>query len=95
MDHGGFNWDAGNWPKCGKHGVSKAEIEYALTHGPKIAPDVEHSEIEDRFIPVCRNQDGRPMFIGFTFREVGGKRLVRPLHAREGGATLCRAKCRE
>ena len=25
-----FEWDAGNWPKCGKHGVSKAEIEFVL-----------------------------------------------------------------
>jgi uncharacterized DUF497 family protein len=23
----GFQWDDGNWPKCAKHGVSKAEIE--------------------------------------------------------------------
>ena len=23
----GFDWDDGNWPKCGKHGVSREEIE--------------------------------------------------------------------
>ena len=23
----GFDWNDGNWPKCGKHGVSGAEIE--------------------------------------------------------------------
>ncbi len=23
----GFDWDAGNWPKCAKHGLSKQEIE--------------------------------------------------------------------
>jgi uncharacterized DUF497 family protein len=23
----GFEWDDGNWPKCGKHGLSKHTIE--------------------------------------------------------------------
>lgn len=23
----GFDWDSGNWPKCGKHGVTKEEIK--------------------------------------------------------------------
>ncbi|TBN45900.1 BrnT family toxin, partial [Paracoccus sediminis] len=25
MKIAGFDWDDGNWPKCGKHGVSRAE----------------------------------------------------------------------
>jgi len=24
MEIAGFEWDAGSWPKCGKHGVSRA-----------------------------------------------------------------------
>lgn len=23
----GFDWDDGNWPKCARHGLTKAEIE--------------------------------------------------------------------
>lgn len=82
MNFAGFDWDAGNWPKCGKHGVSKAEIEHALTHGARVAPDLKHSDLEDRFVAVGQNQKGRPIFIGITFRIVEGKQLVRPLTAR-------------
>lgn len=27
FDRAGFDWDAGNWAKCQKHGVSIGEIE--------------------------------------------------------------------
>ena len=30
MEFDGFDWDDGNWPKCGKHGVGQAEIEALL-----------------------------------------------------------------
>ena len=30
MKVAGFDWDEGNWPKCGKHGVSREEIEEVL-----------------------------------------------------------------
>lgn len=78
----GVDWDSGNWPKCGKHGVSREEIEDALTHDALIAPDPAHSSEEDRFIAVGRNQSGRPIFIVVTFRQVNGRRLVRPISAR-------------
>jgi len=35
----GFEWDEGNWPKCGKHGVSKDEIEHVLSSGPLVLAD--------------------------------------------------------
>ncbi len=35
----GFDWVEGNWPKCGKHGVSRNEIENYFQHEMKIAPD--------------------------------------------------------
>ena len=39
MQFSGFDWDDGNWPKCGKHGVSKAEIESLLFSKPLVLPD--------------------------------------------------------
>ncbi len=82
MQFEGVDWDAGNWPKCGRHGVARAEIEYALTHGAGIAPDPKHSDEEDRIIALGRNQSGRLMFIAVTFREGAGRWLVRPISAR-------------
>jgi hypothetical protein len=35
----GFEWDEGNWPKCGKHGVSKDAIEHVLSSGPLVLAD--------------------------------------------------------
>ena len=39
LDILGFDWDAGNWPKCSEHGVSKEEIEALLLTDPRILPD--------------------------------------------------------
>ena len=78
----GFDWDAGNWPKCGKHGVSRAEIEDVLRGTPFILPDRYPEDAETRFDAVGRNADGRHVFIVFTIREKGGKRLLRPISAR-------------
>lgn len=30
----GFDWNEWNWPKCGKHGVSREEIEAMLLSNP-------------------------------------------------------------
>ena len=38
----GFEWDDGNWPKCGKHGVTREEIEQFFVSA-KVAPDLKHS----------------------------------------------------
>src|SRR3954470_20634262 len=35
----GFDWDEGNWRKCGKHGVSKGEVKHVLRGDPFILPD--------------------------------------------------------
>jgi uncharacterized protein len=79
MDGGaaGFDWDEGNREKCRKHGVSIDEIEALLSGEPRVAPDLKHSAREDRFIAVGRNAAGRPLFVAFTFRTRGGRRLVR------------------
>ncbi len=50
----GFEWDEGNWPKCGKHGVTREEIEHLFTSA-RVAPDLMHSQQETRYIAVGRN----------------------------------------
>jgi uncharacterized protein len=78
----GFDWDGGNTDKCQKHGVSRVEIEAALSKRSVVASDLKHSVDEQRFIAIERSQDGRPMFIAFTFRERDGVVLIRPVSAR-------------
>jgi uncharacterized DUF497 family protein len=79
-----FDWDAGNRDKCRKHGLTEAEIEYALTHGARVSPDPAHSMAEQRFIAASRNAAGRAVFVAFCWR---GNRLrpisARYMHARE------------
>jgi uncharacterized protein len=79
----GFDWDEGNWPKCGKHGMSKAEIEHALRSDPFILPDRCYpQDRETRFDAVGRNGGGRYVFVVFTTRERAGQRFIRPISAR-------------
>lgn len=73
-----FDWDDGNRAKCQKHGLSIAQIEYALTHGTRVAPDARHSDEEQRFIAVSRTDEGRPVFVAFCWRD--GR--LRPVSAR-------------
>lgn len=82
IDFQGFDWDLGNSMKCLKHGVSVDDIEFIFVHGPVIAPDIIHSVNEMRFIAIGRNKAGRPLFVAFTFRLRGEKRLIRPVSAR-------------
>jgi uncharacterized protein len=77
----GFDWDDGNWPKCARHGVSRAEIEYVLTHTPAVFPDRSEA-IEVRLNAIGRNDDGRYLFIVFTFRTKNANTLIRPISAR-------------
>ena len=77
-----FDWDEGNRAKCEKHGVTVAEIEGLFMENPRIAPDLRHSDEEDRFIAVGRMTQGRPLFVAFTIRSKGDKQLIRPVSAR-------------
>jgi len=72
-------WDAGNWPKCGKHGVTRKEIERLFLEGQaQIAPDLKHTTpVESRHIAVGR-VDGRAMFVAFAIRND----MIRPISAR-------------
>jgi uncharacterized DUF497 family protein len=75
----GFDWDNGNWPKCGKHGIAREEIERLFLEGQaQIAPDLKHSTpTESRHI-AAGQVDGRAMFVAFVFRD----NLIRPISAR-------------
>jgi uncharacterized DUF497 family protein len=78
MDFSGFQWDDGNW----SHGLTKPEIEAVFQGDVRIAPDFKHSASEMRYIAVARRANGRPLFVGFTLRQVEDQLLVRPFTAR-------------
>ena len=79
----GFDWDEGNAEKCRRHGVSIGEIESALiSKALMIVPDVKHSKDESRYIAVCQTVNGRDLFVGFTLRNIAGRKLLRPISAR-------------
>jgi len=79
MQIDGFDWDSGNWPKCGKHGLSREEIEKLFIEGQvKVAPDLKHTTLkENRYIAVGY-VNNRAVFVAFTFRD----NLIRPISAR-------------
>ena len=82
MKFSGFEWDEGNWPKCGKHGVTREEIEL-LFASARVAPDLLHSQQEKRYIAVGRNQSGRAMFVAFAIKQAQGSlHRIRPISAR-------------
>jgi uncharacterized DUF497 family protein len=78
----GFDWDAGNRAKCQKHGVSAADIEALFSSALLIVPDATHSKTETRIRALGKTGAGRMVFLVFTVRLKGGRRLVRPISAR-------------
>ena len=72
-----FEWDSGNWPKCGKHGVSRAEIEAVFQTRPMVLAD-RSGGAEARFKAIGITEGGRHIFVVFTFRE----NRIRPISAR-------------
>ena len=80
MKISGFDWDEGNWPKCGKHGVSREEIEQALLGSPAVMPD-PHPQ-EPRMRAISKTQAGRYVFLVFALRQVGGQTKIRPISSR-------------
>jgi uncharacterized DUF497 family protein len=78
----GFDWDAGNRAKCQKHGVSIADIEALFSSPLLIIPDATHSKTESRIRALGKTGAGRMVFLVFTVRVRGGRRLVRPISAR-------------
>lgn len=76
----GFDWDDGNWPKCGKHGVSKAEIEHIFYNTPMVQTDPHN--LEPRYRAIGTNNLGRYIFLVFMLRVVNGQQMIRPISAR-------------
>lgn len=77
-----IDWDDGNWPKCGKHGVSQAQIAEVFANDPMVAPDYAHSSVEERFHAIGQTDGSRFVFIVFTRRNINGVPLYRPVSAR-------------
>jgi len=80
MKIAGIEWDDGNWPKCGKHGVSREDIDHAMRHMTFRIPDPNPNEA--RFRTAARAPDGRPVFVVYTHRERAGQTYLRPISAR-------------
>ena len=78
----GFDWDTGNRAKCQKHGVSVADIEALFSSPLLIIPDAVHSKTETRIRALGKTDAGRMVFLVFTVRLKGGRRLIRPISAR-------------
>ena len=83
----GFEWDAGNSMKSGKHSVSDAEAEQVFVNEPLLVlEDARHSAVEPRWKALgCTNQ-GRLLHVTVTVRS-GGTRIrvisARPMHRKE------------
>jgi uncharacterized protein len=77
----GFEWDAGNVEKNWQtHQVSAAECEQIFFNRPLIAaPDLAHSQNEQRFYVLGQTDGGRLLFVVFTLRGA----LIRVICARD------------
>lgn len=75
-----FDWDEGNVSKCQKHGIAISEIETVLGGDPLILDDPFVDE--PRYRAIGTNQEGRMVYVVFTFREKDGEMMIRPISAR-------------
>ncbi len=77
----GFEWDEHNAEKNRqKHGVRPSECEELFFNRPLVvAPDVRHSQKENRFYSLGKTDIGRMLFVVFTVR--GAK--IRIISARD------------
>ena len=80
MKIAGLDWDDGNWPKCGKHGVSQAEIGEVFSGAPSVMPDPFPDE--PRMRAIGKTGAGRYVFLVFMLREIDGQTWLRPVSAR-------------
>ena len=76
----GYEWDGGNWPKCGKHGVTKEEIESVFYGEPLMVPDPSPKEFRIR--AVGKSERNQYLLLVFTIRSIDGKNYIRPISAR-------------
>jgi predicted DNA binding CopG/RHH family protein len=80
MRFASFDWDSGNWPKCGKHGVSREEIEEVLLGAPAVLVDPHPHETRMR--AIGKTTAGRYV----------GKSTARPKFGPSAPATCIRRK---
>ena len=73
----GFEWDSGNETKNWlKHRVGKEECEQVFFQQPLVvSADQTHSQNEDRYRVLGRTENGRELFLVFTFRS-GNIRII-------------------
>ena len=76
----GFDWDDGNWPKCGKHGVTREEIEQVLLGTPSVMVDPNPNE--PRMRAIGKTDAGRYIFLVFMLRKISRQTVLRPISAR-------------
>ncbi|MDP9056146.1 MAG: BrnT family toxin [Pseudomonadota bacterium] len=76
----GFDWDSGNWPKCGQHGLSRQEIEQVLLGEPAVMADPHRGE--PRMRAIGKTASGRYVFLVFMMRRIDGHTKLRPISAR-------------
>lgn len=82
----GFGWDDGNARKNDKHGVLAAAAEQVFFNRPLLAADLKHSQCEQRFHALGKDNSGRRLHLTFTLREGGSKIWVisaRDMHRKE------------
>jgi hypothetical protein len=82
MRIGGFDWDAGNWPKCARHGVTREAPETAFAGEIVFFDDPFEASVEARYRAIADDGSGRKLFVVFCFRVRDGAMLVRPISAR-------------
>ncbi len=84
MKFSAVEWDDGNWPKCGQHGVTKEEIDaLVLSERFRYFPDPAHSADEDRWISMGRSvRTGHWMAVVFTVSGEDDAVRARPVSAR-------------
>ena len=82
IDFDRFEWDDGNWPKCGTHGVTKEEIELLFRSASlRVEPVPKELSVEPRWIAIGLGpQTARWILVVFTSR--GPEPKVRALGAR-------------
>ena len=80
MNVAGIDWDEGNWPKCGKHGLSRTEIEDVLAGTLAVMPDLYPDE--PRMRAIGKTAAGRHVFVVFMLREIDQQTRLRPISAR-------------
>ena len=80
MSFSSFDWDPGNWPKCGKHGVSGEGIEEIFEGAPAVMADPHARDREDAVGPLRL----AGVHAADDPRREANPADQRPVHAQEG-----------